>query len=95
MGSMSVRASKVERVERIAFQREALRHMALEEVIDEAVHPQHRAARRVTHGQAHKGRQHAAVVVVRELELERLEPGQEAVRLPRLHGVRVPNEHAP
>ena len=44
--------------------------------------------------QAHKGGEHAAVVVVRELELERLEPGQEAVRLPGLHGGRLPNGRA-
>src|SRR5687767_6357469 len=41
--------------------------------------------------QAHERREHAAVVVVRELELERFEPGQEAVSLPRRHGERVPS----
>ena len=75
--------AQVERVEGVALHREALGEMALEEVVDEAVHEKHRAARRLAAvRQAHERRQHPAVVVVRELELERLEPGQEAVRLP-------------
>ena len=87
--------AQVERVESVAFHREALGEVALEKVVAEAVQEKRRAARRFAVPQAHQRGEHAPVVVVRELELERLEPGQEAVRLPGLHGARVPNGRAP
>ena len=44
---------QVERVEGIAFHGEALGDVALEKVVDEAVHPEHRAARRGERRQPH------------------------------------------
>ena len=87
--------AQVERVERIAFGGEALGHVALEEVIAEAVDVERRAARRVACRQAHQGGDDRAVVVGRKFELERLESRQEGVRLPALHAARVPTARVP
>src|SRR6185503_5151065 len=71
--------AQVERVEGVALHREALCHVTLEKIVAETVQEERRAARRFAAiGQADQRGQRAAVVVVRELELERLEPGQEA-----------------
>jgi hypothetical protein len=85
--------AQVERVEGIAFGRKALRHVALEEIVDEAMHVEHRTARRVGRGQAHQRRHHAPVVVVGSRQLERLEARQQAVRLPG-HAASVPRRRA-
>src|SRR5262245_33756472 len=68
--------AQVERVEGVAFRREALRHVALEEVVAEAVDVEHGAARRLARGQTHKRGHGLAVVIVGEAKLERLESRQ-------------------
>src|SRR6185369_16657194 len=85
--------AQVERVERVALGGEALGHVALEEVVDEAMHVEDSAARRVARRQAHQRRHHTAVVVLRRRQLERLEAGQQAIRLPG-HAASEPMAHA-
>ena len=87
--------AQVEGVERIAFSREALRHVALEEVIAVAVHIEHGAPLGMGGGQAHEGRHHRAVVIGREVELQGFEARQQPVRLPARHAVRVPTGCVP
>src|SRR6202007_1598358 len=74
--------AQVEGVERVTFGGETLGHVALEEIIAEAVDVEHRAARRMPGRQPHERRHDGPVVVRRELELEGLESGHKAGRVP-------------
>src|SRR4051812_27839836 len=87
--------SQVERIEGIALGGEALRHVPLEEVIAVAVHIEDRAALGAGARKAHERRHDRAVVVGRELELYDLVTREQAVRLPALHGARVPTRRVP
>ncbi len=72
----------VERVEGVALGGEALGHVALEKIVDETVHVEHRAARRRPCRQAHQGGDHFAVVVVGEALLEGFEALEQAIGPP-------------
>ena len=87
--------AQVERIEGVALGGEALGHVSLEEVIAVPVHIEDRAALGASGGKAHERCYYGAVVVGRELELEGLVAREQAVRLPALHGARVPTRHVP
>jgi hypothetical protein len=73
-----------------AFRGEALGHVALEEIVGIAMQVKRSAAPRLARRQAHEGRDDRSVIIVRKLQLQRLESGKQRVRPPAAHAWKEP-----
>ena len=87
--------AQVEREKSEAFRGEALGQVALEEIVGIAVEVKRRAAGRLARRQAHEGRDDRPVVIVRKLQLQRLEPAEQRIRPPAAHAWKEPIARVP
>src|SRR5437588_11216918 len=86
----TAKLAQVEREKSEAFGGEALGHVALEEIVAIAMEVKRGAAPRLARGQAHEGRDDRSVIIVRKLQLQRLESVKQRVRPPAAHAWKEP-----